>query len=130
MVQEKESWKITIDQTQRRNIAKKHEVNQIYCGGCTVAWSSNMKLNTANKRLKKVQRFVCLCMIGVMRSCPTAVMEDLLGIMPSHIVIEFMSEKTILRFGNKGEERAKTRSKRSTHPAEYRSNSWSAKRCY
>lgn len=53
---------------------------------------SRVKLNTEKKCLEKVQQVTG----AIKRSCPTAGMKILLGIMPLHLFIESCAEKTIL----------------------------------
>ena len=67
-------------------------IRPIVLYGASVWWH-RASTQFAITRLNKLQRLVCLAMCGVMRSCPTAAMEAILGLTPLHIFIKRSAAK-------------------------------------
>ena len=63
----------------------------------SVVWWSKAQQITAQQKLQKVQRLICLSITGSMKTCPTAAMELILGLPPLHLQIREEATKGAIR---------------------------------
>ncbi|MGR0272001.1 hypothetical protein ACUWC3_28160, partial [Klebsiella pneumoniae] len=71
-------------------------IRPIITYGSLVWWEKTLQI-TANKKLEKIQRLICLSITGAIKTCPTAGMEAVLDITPLPIFIKKEALQSALR---------------------------------
>src|SRR5699024_7948389 len=62
-----------------------------------LVWWRSTEMHSVRAALERVQRLGCLMVTGVMRTTPIATIEELLGLEPLHLRVEFEARKAALR---------------------------------
>lgn len=69
--------------------------------GCVVWWP-RLDIESARKAMMEVQRLVCICVTGAMKTTATAAMETLLGVPPVDLIVKAKAFATANRLAQNG----------------------------
>lgn len=76
-------------------------IRPMMCHGCVVWWP-RLNIETARKAMMEVQRLVCICVTGAMKTTATAAMETLLCVPPVDLIVKAKAFATADRLAQNG----------------------------
>lgn len=62
--------------------------------GCVIWWPM-LNIKSARDEVKKIQRLVCFCITGVMKTTATAGMEVTLAVLPVHTTVKAKADRLV-----------------------------------